>query len=125
MWKLLCDPAAADKQISVVEDTGLAGRDRSLRNVQFHVRAPIGQGRHGRRCARMIITNLGADLECRGRLIEWNPIATLDSQFAAFKSQFIADDDPVASAIKLDHVKRFAGGDAESFALAEGVEFDA
>jgi hypothetical protein len=58
--RLLVDPAAADDDVSVIEDRCLSGCDRDLRLVEHHFSACILQGADGRRRRRMTMPDLNA-----------------------------------------------------------------
>ena len=122
MW---FNPAAADDQILVVKDAGLTGGDCALRNVQFNGCAAIWCGANGGRSAGMIVSDFRGHLHFLGRRIKRNPIAALDVKFVAIQGGIIADDDAVLGGVEFDDVKRFRGGNPQTFALADGEQFNA
>ena len=53
------------------------------------------------------------------------PVAIRRDEFVAVERGFVADDDAVVLRVQFDHIDRLGRGDAESFALADGVKFNA
>jgi len=119
------NPSAADHQIVLIKHRRLAGRDGALRQVQFHLRAPVTLRRHRRRCAGMVVTNLGCDFDWLRQMVERNPVAAVHGEFIAVERRVGADNDTVVRSIQFDDVNRLGRGDAQALPLADGVKFDA
>src|SRR5579859_4799545 len=78
-------------------------------------------------CCRawMIVADLHS---CRDLLwwsVKGNPVAALHDEFVAVERGFIPDHDAVMLRVQFDHVHRLRRGDAQAFALANGVKLNA
>ena len=124
-WVLPRNPPAADDQIILIKHCCLAGCDGALRRVQFYAHGIIFQWRHSCGCAGMIVTNFCHDFDWFGQLIERMPVAAAGDKFIAVERAIIADDDAIVFRVQFDNVNRLAGRNAETFALADGVKFNA
>ena len=118
-------PAAAEEEIVVVGDAGLAGSDGALGAVELECRGAVGTRENCCRGAGMVVADFDGGGEVVGRGVEGDPVAAFDGEGVAFELGVVADDDAVVGGIEFDDVERFGRGDAEAFALADGVEFDA
>src|ERR1035437_7669441 len=73
----------------------------------------------------MIVTNLRRHFDWPGQFVERMPIAAVGDKFIAVERGVIADDDTIILRIQFDDVDRLRRRDAETFALADGVKFNA
>src|ERR1017187_1434839 len=73
----------------------------------------------------MVVTNLRRDFDWLRQFVEWMPVAAVGDKFIAVERGIIADDDAIVFHVQFDDVNRLGRGNAESFALANGVERDA
>src|SRR5688572_6196271 len=73
----------------------------------------------------MIISNSRSDRHLRWRRDERNPVTALDSKLASLEVGLVADDHPVVHGIKVNNIERTRGGNAQAFALADRVKFNA
>src|SRR5438874_7742823 len=85
------DPPAAEHQLILIKNAGLTRRNRALRRLQSYPRVPVAEQRHCRRCARMVVTNLGGHFQDLGWCVEGNPIAARDREFLPVEGRFVAD----------------------------------
>ena len=53
------------------------------------------------------------------------PVAAVGGEFIAVERRFVADDDAVVFRVQFDHINRLGRGDAQAFALADGVKLNA
>src|SRR5438876_10111510 len=70
----LADPAAAENDVAVVKNSGLAGCDGALRRVKRDARGGGGQRLDDSRCRFVLVADLGERAKRAGRAVGGNPI---------------------------------------------------
>jgi hypothetical protein len=73
----------------------------------------------------MVVADFRRHFDGLRQLIEGMPVATVGDELIAVERGIIADDDAIIFRVQLHDVDGFRRGDAETFALADGVERDA
>src|SRR5258708_25092915 len=113
------DPAAAEDDVAVVENSGLAGGDGALRGVERGARdgnvERLDCGGRG----LVLVANFREGAKRGGRLIAGNPIDAFNFACRLSEDIVFADDDAVLLRINREDVERLAGGEAEALALAD------
>src|SRR6202044_995093 len=97
---LSCDPPAADDQVVLIKHSGLAGRDGSLRRMQFYFHGTIAGRRHCCRGARMVIADLSRHLDCAWEIVVGRSVAICGVEYIAVEPGSTADHDEVVPGIQ-------------------------
>ena len=119
------NPAAAEDDVAIVKDRGLAGRDGFLRLVQLDARAAVLERRDRRARAGMAVANLHRDFERLVGIAAAAPVHLVDFEFVRDQILGVADDDAVRRRIDIDDVTRLRRTAGQTFALADGEHLDA
>src|ERR1035438_2631536 len=100
----LCDPAAADHYVAVVEDRSLSGRDGALglvkRGQDFVFASSLNDGRGG----LVAMTNLDRHAQRLAQVFEGNEVYPARAQGARIKMLFPAHDNLLIRTADLNHV---------------------
>jgi len=114
------DPAAAEDDVAVVEDGGLAGGDGALGRVEGDARSGGVQRLDGGRGGFVLMADFGEGAKRTGRLIAGNPVQGLQFRSLSFGG---TSSSPTTTrffgCINRENVERLAGGKAEALALAD------
>src|SRR5258708_5987968 len=113
------DPAAAEDDVAVVENSGLAGGDRALWGIEHDARdggtERLDCGGRG----LVLVADFGEGAKRGGRLTAGNPIDAFDFAYRLPEDIVFADDDAALLRINRENVEGLAGGKAEALALAD------
>src|SRR5712692_6238452 len=122
---MLADPAAAEDDVAVVENRGLAGSDGALRRVEPDAREGGVQRLDGGGRGRVLVADFGEGAKRRGRLIARNPIHAFDFAYCLSENIVFANHHAVLLRINRKNIERLASGEAETLALSDGKMVDA
>src|SRR5258708_22820104 len=113
------DPAAAEDDVAVVENSGLAGGDGALRGVECDARDGGAERLDCGGRGLVLVANFREGAKRGGRLIAGNPIDAFDFACRLSEDIVFADDDAVLLRINREDVEGLAGGEAQALALAD------
>src|SRR6267142_1554884 len=115
------DPTAAEDDVAVVENSGLARGDGALRGVERHARdggvERLDCG--GRRF--VLVADFGEGAKRGGWLLAGNPIDAFDFAHCLSQDIVFADDDAVFLRINREDVQGLSGGETEALVAADYV----
>src|ERR1019366_9234234 len=119
----LFDPAAAERDLAVIENGALARGDGALGGEEAHLDAVgIGGAREGGGRGGVLVADLdlGPDGGSGGQPGDGNPIHLFGDEARALQVVIAADGDALAGGVGGNHVERFAGGYSEALTLSHG-----
>src|ERR1022692_2311060 len=119
----LFDPAAAERDLAVIENGALARGDGALGVEEAHLDAVrIGGAREGGGRGGVLVADLdlGPDGGSGGQPGDGNPIHLFGDEARALQVVIAADGDALAGGVGGNHVERFAGGYSEALTLSHG-----
>src|ERR1035437_89139 len=117
---ILFDPAAAQHDLAIVENSTLSRGNGPLRVVETHLDAvAIARARERGGCGGVLVADLdlGPQGSSRSHSGDRNPVYLLGHKARALQIVIVADGDALAVWIGGNHVEGFAGGDAQPLAL--------
>src|SRR5690349_6367212 len=89
------DPSAAQDQIVLVKNSGLACGNGSLRGVQFNFHSSFGNWSYGSGSARMIIADFYCGFEGFRGGVKGDPITPVSHKLVSIEGGIIADNNAV------------------------------
>src|SRR5260370_6410170 len=113
------DPAAAEDDVAVVENSGLAGGDGALRGIECDARDGDAERLDGGGRGLVLVADFCEGAKRGRRLIARNPIHAFNFTYRLSEDIVFADDDAVLLRINREDVERLAGGEAQALALAD------
>src|SRR5260370_4945635 len=113
------DPAAAEDDVAVVENSGLAGGDGALRGVERDARDGNVERLDGGGRGLVLVADFGEGAKRGGRLFARNPIHSFDFADGLPEDIVFADDDAVLLRINREDVEKLVPGQAEALSLAD------
>jgi hypothetical protein len=131
------NPAAAEDNVTAVNDCSLPGRYGTLRIVQSHMGAIILEWRDRRKRSGMIISDFDNSFETTaigtrgysavarvGDSSSWMPVHTIHLELLADQIGGIANDDAICRRIEIDDITRTRRTAGEPFALTDREQLD-
>src|SRR6516164_1954182 len=131
------NPAAAEDNVTVVNDCSLSGRYGTLRIVQSHMGAIIPEWRDSRKCSGMIVADFDNSFErtaigARGysavarvaALGSRMPVHTIDLELFADQIAGIANDDTICRRIEVDDITRTRRTAGQPLSLTDREQLD-
>src|SRR5271169_2295736 len=98
------NPAATDDQIILVKNAGLPRCNRPLRQAERDPGAAFGIRSHQRRCSWVGVADFSGHFERPVWMVEGNPIASFNLEFASIKVAFAADNHAIIRGIQFDDI---------------------
>src|SRR6266852_5277203 len=114
------DPAAAEDDVAVVENGGLAGGDGAWWSVESDARSGGVERLDGGGRGFVLVADFYEHAQGGGGRLAGNPVQAFDFADCLSEDIVFADDHAVLFRINQENVEGFAGSEAQALALADG-----